>query len=208
LWVSPIDDRRYTTMKYNPDKHHRRSIRLRGYDYSRPGAYFITICVQNRASLFGDVLDGEMRLNDAGRMVQTCWEQLPQQFPALELNTYVVMPNHFHAIAILVEAPVVSTNGASVIARSASRRGAAGDLTLGDIIGAFKSVTTNEYIRGVQQSGWLAFDRRLWQYNYWEHIIRNQTRFHQIRGYIQTNPARWSMDQLHPAAHPNRFNQE
>ena len=118
------------------------------------------------------------------------------------------MPNHFHAIAMLVEAPAVSTNGASVAARSASRRGAQGDLTLGDMIGAFKSITINAYIRGVQQSGWLPFDRRLWQGNYWEHIIRSETELTQICTYIQDNPARWSEDQLHPAARPNRFNQE
>jgi putative transposase len=208
LWVSGIDKLRRATMKYNPDKHHRRSIRLRGYDYSRPGAYFITICVQNKESLFGDVLDGEMQLNDAGRMVQTCWGQLPQQFPTLELGAYVVMPNHFHVIATLVEAPAVSAKGTLVAARSASRRGAEGSPTIGDIIGAFKSITTNAYIRGVDRSGWPPFDRRLWQHSYWEHIIRDETECDRIRGYIQTNPARWSVDQLHPAVLPDRFNQE
>jgi putative transposase len=92
--------------------------------------------------------------------------------------------------------------------RSASRRGTQGLLTLGDIIGAFKSLTTGEYIHGVKQLGWISFERRLWQHNYWEQIIRSETELTQIRDYIQTNPARWTSDQLHPDALPNRFNRK
>ena len=83
-------------------------MRLQGYDYSSSGAYFVTICVQNRACLFGQVKDNEMHLNNAGRMVQRAWEQLPQRFPTLGLDEYVVMPNHFHAIVVLAEAPAVA----------------------------------------------------------------------------------------------------
>jgi putative transposase len=200
-------------MTYDPDRHHRRSIRLQGYDYSTPGAYFITICVQRRMCLFGAVVNDQLRLNDAGQMIQACWEQLPQRFPTLALDTYVVMPNHFHAIAILVGAPLVGAQDAqgaqnTPITRSASRRGAEGPLTIGDIAGAFKSITTNHYIHGVQESGWNPFEKRLWQQNYWEHIIRDDTALGRIRSYIQTNPTRWSDDQLHPKARPNQFNQD
>ena len=91
-------------MTYDPQKHHRRSIRLKGYDYSQAGAYFITIVAQARACLFGEVVDGEMRLNDAGRMV---WDDLPERFPGLELDAFGVMPNHVHGIIILTgRAPV------------------------------------------------------------------------------------------------------
>src|SRR5439155_22699339 len=193
-------------MKYDPDKHHRRSMRLQGYDYSSSGAYFVTICVQNRACLFGQVKDNEMHLNNAGRMVQRAWEQLPQRFPTLGLDEYVVMPNHFHAIVVLAEAPAVAPLVGATM-RSASRQGAEGPLTLGDMVGAFKSITTVEYTRGVRQSGWAAFESRLWQRNYWERIIRDELALLRIREYIQTNPARWAADQLHPKAVPNRCNE-
>jgi putative transposase len=197
-------------MKYDPDKHHRRSIRLRGYDYATPGAYFVTICTQNRTCLFGDVLEDTIRLNDAGQMVRASWEQLPQRFPVLELDAYIVMPNHFHAIAMLIDISSLDASGSLEVAqcmRSASRRGTQGLPTLGDMLGAFKSLTVGEYIRGVKQLGWTPFERRLWQYNYWEHIIRSEPELNQIRDYIQTNPACWISDQLHPDVLPNHFNQ-
>jgi len=91
-------------MTYNPDVHHRRSIRLREYGYSSVGAYFVTICAQGRECLFGDILDGEMRLNEAGRVVVEWWTKLPGKFPNVALDEYVVMPNHFHGIICIVGA--------------------------------------------------------------------------------------------------------
>lgn len=88
-------------MRYDPERHHRRSIRLRGYDYARAGAYFITICTQDRACWFGEVVDGQMRLNDAGRMAAAAWADLSLRFPGVAVRAYVVMPNHFHGIVIL-----------------------------------------------------------------------------------------------------------
>ena len=85
-------------MEYNPEKHHRHSIRLKGYDYAQAGLYFITICVQNRKCLYGDITNGKMNLNDAGRMVENQWLMLPQRFANIHLHEYIVMPNHFHAI--------------------------------------------------------------------------------------------------------------
>ena len=176
-------------MRDEPNKHHRRSIRLRGYDYAAPGAYFVTICVQGRQCLFGAVVDGELLLNDAGRMVRAIWDVLPERFPALVLDATVVMPNHFHTVVMLREAPERSAR-------------------LGDIVGAFKSLTTNAYIHGVRDQGWPPFDRRLWQRNYYERIIRDDQALARIRDYIQTNPVHWERDQLHPLAVPNHFNQE
>ena len=92
---------KYTHMKYDPDKHHRRSIRLKGYDYSQAGAYFVTICTQDRECLFGDVVDGEMRLNDAGQMVHRIWNDLSVKYPDIEMDEFVVMPNHVHGIIML-----------------------------------------------------------------------------------------------------------
>lgn len=85
-------------MKYDPNKHHRRSIRLKGYDYTTAGAYFITICTDQRQCLFGEIVDGKMELNATGMCVQACWQSLPHHFETLELDTFVVMPNHLHGI--------------------------------------------------------------------------------------------------------------
>jgi putative transposase len=88
-------------MPYDPTRHHRQSIRLKGYDYSQAGAYFVTICTQDRACLFGKVVNGEMRLNDAGRMVLAEWNMLPERFPHVVLDAFVVMPNHVHGIVVI-----------------------------------------------------------------------------------------------------------
>lgn len=92
----------------------RRSIRLQGYDYSQTGAYFITLCTQNRESLFGDILNGVMHLNDAGRMVQQCWDDVPLHFPQAALDTFVVMPNHIHGIVVIVGDAGVVTVGRKI----------------------------------------------------------------------------------------------
>ena len=91
-------------MKYDPQRHHRRSIRLKGYDDARPGVYFVTICTQGRAYMFGTIMDGEMRLNEAGRMVERWWLELNNKFPNVRTDAYVVMPNHFHGIVMIVDA--------------------------------------------------------------------------------------------------------
>src|SRR5512135_2910342 len=88
-------------MKHDPDKHHRRSIRLKGYDYSQSGAYFVTICTQNRECLFGDIVDGKMRLNDAGRMIHRTWNDVPIKYPNIEIDEFIVMPNHVHGIIVI-----------------------------------------------------------------------------------------------------------
>ena len=92
-------------MKYDPQKHHRRSIRLKGHDYTSPGAYFITICTHQRQCLFGEIVDGEMQLNEFGKWVDACWQRLPTHFPHLQLDRFVVMPNHIHGILTLTHTP-------------------------------------------------------------------------------------------------------
>ena len=190
-------------MKNNPDNHHRQSIRLKGYDYSRAGAYFITVCMQNRACLFGNVVDGKMILNNAGRMVQTVWDELPNRFYNIKLDEYVIMPNHIHGIISIVGAPLVGAQ------TTVGTRITAGDLTeragtrpaptgLGDIVGAFKSITTHEYIRDVKQHGWPPFADKLWQRNYYEHIVRNDDELKRIREYIINNPMQWGFDRENP----------
>jgi putative transposase len=190
--------------KYDPRIHHRKSIRLKGYDYSQAGAYFVTIVSQNREPFFGEIRDGEMIFNDAGRMIQTVWESMSERFPQFELGAFVVMPNHFHAIVIiqggagLVPAPrrattrVAPTDSAAPTSSATLTNRVAP--TLGRIIGAFKSITTHEYIAGVDNLGWTQFHKRLWQRNYYEHIIRNDKEMDAIWRYIEANPASWGDD--------------
>ncbi len=193
-------------MGYDPQIHHRRSIRLAGYDYSQSGAYSVTVCTQGRQTLFGTVADGMMEPNDAGRMVQAAGDGLPQRFPGLELDAFVVMPNHVHGIIVipgdmgahdvgagLVPAPCVPvTTGAPT--RGATTRVAP---TLGDVVGAFKSWTTVLYARGARGAGWVSFDGRLWQRNYYEHIIRNEQSYQRISEYIINNPIKWTEDKFY-----------
>jgi len=213
-------------MTYNSQIHHRRSIRLRGYDYSQVGAYFFTVCTQDRTCLFGEVADDQMQLNEVGRMVAAEWDRLMDRFPTIELDAFVVMPNHIHGIVVisfadarsdsgvgagLVPAPRVGTGTSAVTEPGATTRvaptGIGAGITaravevepiLGDIIGAFKSLTTDLYIAGVKQSGWPGFRRRLWQRNYYEHIIRTDESLNQIRRYILDNPANWDTDEENP----------
>ncbi len=101
-------------MKYNPNIHHRQSIRLKGYNYSQAGLYFITICTQNRECLFGEIINGKMLLNDAGMMIETEWLNIKNRFTNIELHEYVTMPNHFHAILEIVGATLVVAQNQTV----------------------------------------------------------------------------------------------
>ena len=188
---------------YTPHLHHRRSIRLKGYDYSQAGLYFITICCQGRACLFGNVVDGEMKLNDAGKMVEFQWVKIQERFKNIQLHEYVVMPNHFHAILEIVGATLVVALNESVALNenNATDKGqpqgiAPTGKTVGDMVGAFQSIVTVEYIRGVKTLGWKPFDGKLWQRNYYEHIIRNKQSYERIAEYIINNPATWKKDKL------------
>lgn len=179
-------------MKYNPDIHHRRSIRLKGYDYTQAGAYFITICTQNRLCLFGEVVNGEMRLNEAGAMVQSVWDEIPVFYPGVLTDAFVVMPNHIHGIVVLVGAPPRGCPN------QGQAQGPAPTLSLPDVVHRFKTMTTKRYADGVKRNGWPPFPGRLWQRNYYEHIIRNEESLNRIRQYIADNPARWVQDRDNP----------
>jgi putative transposase len=182
------------SVRFDPERLHRRSIRLKGYDYSQPGAYFITICTQDRACLFGEVVDGEMRLNDAGQMVQDVWDELPAFYPGVQTDAFIVMPNHIHGIIILVGA-----GSHACLDEIGQPQGVAPTrLSLPDVVHRFKTMTTKRYIDGVKKFGWTPFRRRLWQRNYYEHIIRNDHALQRIREYIWTNPLRWHLDRENP----------
>jgi REP element-mobilizing transposase RayT len=209
------------------DKVQRRgSIRLKDYDYSQSGAYFITICTQDRACLFGEIADANTRCNAAGQMATSEWLALPERFPTVRLDEFVIMPNHIHGIlwvnrgtvgAGLVPAhdPASARDRATIWNRATTRVAPTANVqqnsapvgaglvpahapTIGDIVGAFKSLTTVAYIRGIKTSGWPTFRGQLWQRNYYEHIIRDDEDLNQIRQYIIDNPAQWAMDRENP----------
>jgi putative transposase len=176
----------------------RRSLRLKGYDYAQAGAYFVTICTQDRACLFGDAADGTICLNAAGQLAATLWSDMPIRFPDIDLDAFVVMPNHIHGIIVFSDCAV--TEGAPLVG---ARRGGAPAATkaaptVGDVVGAFKSLFTVEYIAGVKENRWPAFDRRVWQRNYYEHVIRDEPELERIRSYIDENPLRWELDDENP----------
>ena len=196
-------------MNHDPGIRGRRSIRLKGYDYSQPGAYFVTIVTQDRLCLFGDVVGGTVRLNDAGRLAQAAWERLPCRFPGIDLDAFVVMPNHIHGIIAIngrVGAPPAGapdpagTVGAPLVGALPSRAPTRGAPTVGDVVGAYKSVTTVEYTRGVRALDWPPFRRRLWQRNYYERIVRDDAFLDRVRRYILDNPAQWGSDRENPIA--------
>jgi putative transposase len=253
---------------YDPARHHRRSIRLKNYDYSHAGAYFVTLVTQDRKCLFGDVTGGKVYLNDAGNMIRDTWLSLPRMFHMVCMDEFVVMPDHFHGIITIglghlpviptmigspVGAPLVGalcenhmhTNLSFVMGatstmvpkptmvptstmvststmgipsttmgipstmdttfatgvdrasgeKGAPTRGAPTTITiLGEIVGAFKSISTVKYIRGHGNAGWLPFNKRLWQRNYYERIIRDERSLNRIRRYILENPIHRSDD--------------
>jgi len=181
-------------MIYDPSLHRRRSIRLKGYDYSQAGAYYITVCVEDRSCLFGDILDGNMRLSAVGDMIASEWLALQSRFPNVELDEYIVMPNHMHGI-IVINSDYVGAGIAHAKDWATTRVAP----TLGDMLGAFKSSVTVNYIRGVKQLGWPRFRGRLLQRNFYEHIIRDERDLNRIREYIAKNPALWDEDEENPA---------
>ena len=189
--------------RYCLDIHPRRSMRMDRYDYTQAGIYFVTIVAQARLSLFGEVVGDEMRLNDAGEMVHKAWERLSCRFPGIEIDTFVVMPNHIHGIIVVnqpVEARTRGTLAAYVEPSHQPRATTRVAPTLGDVVGAYKSITTVEYIRGVKANAWTPFPGRLWQRNYYDHIVRNNESLTGIRQYILDNPAKWAYDLENPSA--------
>ncbi|HEU4743061.1 MAG TPA: transposase [Meiothermus sp.] len=194
-------------MRYDPDRHHRRSIRLKGFDYSSVGAYFVTVCVQGRMGLFGELVDGEMHLSPAGEMVSRVWAQIPRRFPGWQTDVFVVMPNHVHGVLAASGDHKDRPYSESDPRRDEPRvrpdhpEGTTAG-SLGRVVQAFKSLTTVKYARGVKGSGWPPFDKRLWQRNYYERILRDEDKLQVVREYIVHSPLAWHTDEENPNAHP------
>jgi REP element-mobilizing transposase RayT len=203
-------------MPYNPAIHHRRSIRLKGYDYSRAGLYFVTICCQDRTYRFGKIENGEMILNDFGKIAYNEWLKLPERYPNMFLDAFQIMPNHIHGIialethvgATLAVAPndaTVAPNDATVAPNDATvaptdnvddNNGATARVapTVGVIVGAYKSLVTNKCLEICKSCG--KYMGKLLQRDYYEHIIRNESSYQRIANYIANNPMNWEKDKF------------
>ena len=208
-------------MVFDPRLHHRRSIRLRGYDYAGGGVYFVTICTEAKKCLFGEVIESEMSLNEAGRLVQETWDSLPGRFTSLVLDAFQIMPNHLHGVFVLpgpgLEPALARATGAPVIQPYEDRRGRAcptlvggrhdrqgtasrsptnGNAraclrrtSMGDVVGAFKSISTIAVNKLFSQTG-----TRLLHENFYEHIVRDMGELESIRDYVIHNPQCWLDD--------------
>jgi REP element-mobilizing transposase RayT len=202
-------------MSLDPSEHRRRSIRLPAYDYAGPGAYFVTICTHNRDSLFGQVGDGEMRLNRVGEMVSAEWLRMPVVRPKVVSDAFVVMPNHMHGIIILGDdSEVGATRRVAPTCSDRARGPTPGSLgaikvgatrrvaptcsdrargpapgSLGAIVGQFKSLTAKRINERRSTPG-----APVWQRNYYEHVIRNEKALNAIRRYVLGNPLLWDYD--------------
>ncbi len=201
------------------DLPYRKNIRLKNYDYSQQGAYFVTICVQGRECLFGKVVDGNVVLNDVGKLVDVWWKKIVDKYPTVQLGTYVIMPNHFHGIIDIVGAgfprpsPIerpridgkcsriggcMQTGGYSQTSREIAGTGGGTpplrqEPTLGQIFGFFKYQTTKSINELQKTPGDV-----IWQRGYYEHVIRNDDDYERISEYIIFNPENWVTDEENP----------
>ena len=185
-------------MSYNPAKHHRLSIRLRGWDYASPGSYFVTLCIEDRerplrgqiTRLFGDIVDGKMRLNEFGRIVADTWDDLPNHFPSIVLDAFVVMPNHMHGIIVLTNG---STDVGAATVGAGLPRPYGTKPALGNVI-AYLKYQSAKHINSSRRTPGMP----VWQRNYHEHIIWNDDELTRIRKYIADNPRKWKSDPENP----------
>ena len=203
-------------MAYNPNIHHRRSIRLKGYDYSQAGAYFITICCKDRKCRFGKIVVGAsvMELNECGQIAYDEWLKLSERFSNFELDVFQIMPNHMHGIIVLndIVGATLAVAQNAVVQNAVAQNVPNGiialndvgatlavaptttNATIGDIVGAYKSLVANGcldiYKTKNETMG------KLWQRNYYEHIIRNEQSYQTISDYIINNPAKWKDDKF------------
>jgi REP element-mobilizing transposase RayT len=175
--------------------YNRRTIRLKGYDYTQSGAYFVTICTHERVCLFGEAVDGAMALSHAGEIAQARWFAIPHHHPNIELDAFVVMPNHVHGIVIIVgtgSAPSTVLSTGSTLPIGVDNAGVVPTVSLGTVIGSYKSGVTRRIREDRQQP-----ELPIWQSRYYDHIIRNEQDLNRIRQYIDANPASWEADSLY-----------
>lgn len=185
-------------MNYNPEIHHRKSIRLKGYDYSSNGAYFITICVKNRECLFGEIIKNKMNLSEIGKIAHKFWQEIANHFENVQIDNFVIMPNHVHGIIVINNVGVIhelpllhelQPQSDDNFPENIKRR----KMLIPKIIGRYKmnvSKNINQIIEAPAMS--------IWQRNYYEHIIRSEKSLNAIREYIINNPLKWALDKENP----------
>jgi len=183
--------------KFDPKIHHRRSIRLKGYDYSQAGAYFVTVVTWHRECLFGEIVKGEMKLNKIGKIVEGEWLELPKRLSYIEMGASAVMPNHFHGI-LFIHQPVGATRLGQTKSMHVNLEGSPlphgpKPASLGAIIAQFKSRATKRIWKIPEFNA-----TPIWQRNYYEHIIRNETDLKNKTDYIEANPLLWDEDDENP----------
>ena len=170
---------------FDSNIHHRRSIRLKEYDYSEPGAYFITICTKDRQCLFGGIKNRKMIFSELGKIVKNCWQEIPIHFDNVNLDLFIIMPNHLHGIIYMNDSIcrglINQTPTEKWILQKTPK------LVLGKIIRSYKAYAS----RIAHKNGFHDFQ---WQRNYYEHIIRNDNELNRIREYIINNPFNWELD--------------
>lgn len=191
-------------MNFKTDLPNRKPIRLKPWDYATPWWYFVTLCIHNRMMLLGEIKKSYMNPNLAGKMVHSWWRELKHKFPTVDLDEFMVMPNHIHGIIVLnhkktnvgadlrVRPPTDAHKGAHIGAPLPHDTELP---SLNTVIQWFKTMTTNEYIRNVKQNHWPRFDNQLWQRSYYDRIIRSERALNAIRVYIHDNPRKWDEDE-------------
>jgi len=200
----------------NMENRNRKSIRIKSWDYSNPSDYFVTICTKDRENLFGEIVDEEMVLNEIGKIAEQCWLEIPKHFSNTELDIFQIMPNHAHFVLRILcggnigpecrglinqtpteerdDGPIV---GATLAVAQNNRAGASPAPTLGNIVGAFKSLCFKKYKKYVEQNN-LNFQTKFWQRNYYEEIIKNEKHYGEVYNYILSNPSKWDEDRNNP----------
>ena len=181
--------------KFDPKKHHRKSIRLQGYDYSQAGAYYVTIVTYHRDCLFGEIVKEEMILNDFGKIADKCWREIPDHFPFVELGAHVIMPNHAHGIIVIRD---IDGRGAAMLRPyddNATHKINVTPGSLGAIVRSFKSAVSYRIHKEHNATG-------IWQRNYYEHIIRDEKDLQNKTDYIEANPMLWDEDDNNPRNNP------
>ena len=190
----------------------RKNTRLKNYNYSDNGWYFVTICAENREQIFGTIENNDMTLNDVGNMIDKWWQKMFEKYDDISIDKYIIMPNHIHGIINIVVGATpcsrpIPCNRPPLYNHPIKNNTIKGENTvsplqktsnqyngLGQYISWFKRMTTNKYIHQVKTDGWESFNKRLWQRNYYDHIIRNEKSLNKIREYISNNPENWEQD--------------
>lgn len=178
-------------MIFDPQIHRRQSIRLKGYDYTQEGAYFVTICTHEQQHLFGEIVNGKMRLNEYGRIVRDEWNRTAQIRSEIEIDEFIIMPNHFHGIIVIIDCGHSARRGTARRARTdadatTEHFGTPVSGSIPTIVRSFKSAVSKR-INAIRNTP----AAQVWQRNYYEHVVRDELDLHRIREYIHTNVTQW-----------------